>query len=103
AEAEASSSDAGKPRDWFVDRAQETGLRFTYFNGMSGEFYFPEMLPAGVALLDYDNDGDLDVYLVQGQMLGDKTVGEATIQPGALPLKGRLFRNDLQVQPGGTR
>jgi hypothetical protein len=27
--------------DWFVDRAQATGLDFTYFNGMSGDFYFP--------------------------------------------------------------
>ena len=51
------------PNDWFVDRAAEAGLAFTYFNGMSGQFYFPEMLPGGVALLDYDNDGDLDVLL----------------------------------------
>src|SRR4029453_17878838 len=90
--------------DWFVDRAESSGLPFSYFNGMSGDFYFPEMLPAGVALFDYDNDGDLDVFFVQGQMLGDtKTVSQATIQPASLPLKGRLFRNDLQINPDGTR
>ena len=90
--------------EWFVDRAIESGLTFTYFNGMSGEYYFPEMLPGGVALLDYDNDGDLDVFFVQGQMLGaGKTLSDATIPPASVPLKARLFRNDLVVNPDGTR
>jgi hypothetical protein len=90
--------------DWFVDRADAAGLDFTYFNGMSGQFYFPEMLGGGVGLLDYDNDGDLDVYFAQGQMLGaGKTTGQATIPPRSLPLRGRLYRNDLTIQPDGTR
>ena len=104
-----SSEGAGSPRtdqqDWFVERAEAAGLHFVYFNGMSGEFYFPETIPAGVGLLDYDNDGDLDVYLPQGQMLGEgKTLSQALFQPvGPLPLKGRLYRNDLEVRADGTR
>ena len=35
--------------DWFADRAAAAGLDFVHFNGMSGEFYFPEIVPAGVA------------------------------------------------------
>jgi enediyne biosynthesis protein E4 len=95
---------SGEP-DWFVDRAQETGIDFLHFNGMSGEFYFPENMAPGVALFDYDNDGDLDVYLVQGQMLGPgKTPDQALFPPrNRLPLKGRLFRNDLKIQEDGTR
>jgi hypothetical protein len=95
----------GSDQEWFTDRAKDTGLDFVHFNGMSGEFYFPEIMPPGVGLLDYDNDGDLDVYLVQGQMLGaGKTLSQALFPPqGPLPLRGRLYRNDLQVHADGTR
>ena len=72
------------------------GLNFVHVNGMSGKFYFPEVMPPGVALLDYDNDGDLDVYFVQGQMLGGSQAPDPM-------LKGRLFRNDLQVRADGSR
>ena len=95
----------GDAHDWFADRAAAAGLDFVHFNGMSGEFYFPEIVPAGVGLFDYDNDGDLDAYFVQGQMMGEgKTLGDALFEPvGPLPLRGRLYRNDLGVEADGTR
>ena len=97
--------DASDRDDWFADRAEAASLDFVHFNGMSGEYYFPEIIPAGVALLDYDNDGDLDAYFVQGQMMGTgKTFGDALFEPvGPLPLRGRLYRNDLEVADDGTR
>ncbi len=94
----------GEPHadSWFVDRAAAAGIDFVYFNGMSGQFYFPEMLGGGVALLDYDNDGDLDIYFAQGQMLGTgQSVGTPTIAPHSLPLQGRLYRNDTRAGADG--
>ena len=94
----------GAPTDLFVDRAAEAGLDFVHFNGASGRFYYPEILPPGVALLDYDADGDLDAYLVQGRMLGpDATPAHALVPPppGRAPSGGRLFRNDLAPGPDG--
>ena len=52
-------------------------IPFTHVNGAKGSFYMHEIMGPGAALFDYDNDGDLDAFLVQG---------EGT---------SRLFRNDL--------
>ena len=97
--------DANDEHDWFADRADAAGLQFVHFNGMSGELYFPEIMPPGIGLLDYDNDGDLDAFLVQGDMIGPgKTLSDALFKPIApLPLRSRLYRNDLQVAADGTR
>ncbi len=80
----------------FEDIAARAGIDFVHFNGMSGETYFPEMMGAGAAWLDYDLDGDLDLYLVQGAMLGpDKTIKDAVYPPrDKLPLSDRLYRNE---------
>jgi len=90
------------PVEWFTEQAHASGLDFLHFNGMSGELYYPEIMAPGVALLDYDNDGDLDVYVVQGKMLGNKPPGQAVYPPRG-PLGDRLFRNDLTVHDDGTR
>jgi len=42
------------PDGLFTDATATSGLTFTHFNGMSGELYYPEVMPPGVALLDYN-------------------------------------------------
>lgn len=92
-----SASEAGAPaEEWFVDVAGAAGLDFVHVNGMSGERYIAEIMAPGAALFDYDNDGDLDVYAVQGQALR-KGGGD---RPGS---QDRLYRNDLTVRAGGSR
>lgn len=85
---------AGEARgDLFVDRAAELGLEFEHHNGMSGELYFVEMTGAGGAFVDFDGDGDLDVYLVQGHDLGPGVTNTT--------FRDRLFRNDLKHDAAG--
>jgi len=78
------ASDGGtrESADWFSEASEKAGLRFRHVNGMSGGHYMTEIPGSGVALFDYDNDGDLDVFLVQSQG------------------RSRLFRNNL-VETGG--
>ncbi len=86
-----------------ADRTAASGLDFVHFNGMSGAFYFHEIAGSGGALFDYDNDGDLDVYLVQGHMLGGiQDPSEAVFPPARLPTVDRLFRNDLGADANGA-
>lgn len=81
----------------FREAAATTGLLFQHFNGATGNYHLPEIMGAGVALLDYDNDGDLDVYFVQGTVLDQ---GKPLFPPPATQKPGhRLFRNELI--PGG--
>jgi hypothetical protein len=88
----------------FTDIAKTSGLDFVHFNGMSGDYYFPEMTGQGGGFLDYDNDGDLDVYLIQGCMLGHgKTLKDALFPSRDPNPRDRLFRNDLTIDNNGNR
>jgi enediyne biosynthesis protein E4 len=68
----------------FVDDAERDGLIFTFDNGQSRDRQSPESVSGGVGLLDYDGDGWLDVYCVQG--------GPFPPRPGQ-PATDRLFHN----------
>ena len=83
----------------FVDRAAELGVDFTHYNGMTGNLYTAEHMGGAVALFDYDNDGDLDLYLGQGHLLAPaRDSGSSSAAGGAneSTMKDRLFRNDLE-------
>jgi hypothetical protein len=69
---------------WFEEVGERAGMRFVHHSGHGDRFYLPEIIGGGAALFDMDNDGDLDLYLVQSGNLfapGDKQEGN------------RLYRN----------
>ncbi len=84
---------AGEPSASELFREEETGLSFTHHNGASGKFFMTEIMGAGVALFDYDNDGDLDVFLVQ-------SVGESKLFRNELVPTGKLHFTDVTAQSG---
>ncbi len=57
------------PEAPFVDATDRLGLDFHHRVGDQGRRHFPEIIGAGCAVLDYDGDGDLDLYLVQSGSL----------------------------------
>ncbi|MFK8028950.1 MAG: CRTAC1 family protein [Gammaproteobacteria bacterium] len=79
----------------FNDMSQSAGLVFQHDSGATGEFYMPEIMGAGIALLDFDGDNDLDVYVLQGKPLDPKAESATGVQVGH-----KLFRNELN--PSGS-
>ena len=74
--------------DWFEDVTKRSGIDFAYRTGREGEqFTLLESAGGGMALFDFDRDGDLDLFCTGGGKISHppfKVVG----------LPGALFRND---------
>ena len=54
----------------FTDQTRQAGIHFKHTNGASKEKYLPETMGSGGLFFDYDNDGHLDIYLVNSGTLG---------------------------------
>jgi hypothetical protein len=53
----------------FAEIANEAGIAFVHFSGMTTEKHFPTANGSGVALFDYDGDGSLDIYFATCTLL----------------------------------
>jgi hypothetical protein len=61
-------------------------ITWTHTSGASAEKYLPESTGSGCAFLDYDNDGWMDIYLVNS--------GKCDIFTPTQPLRNALYRNN---------
>ena len=72
----------------FVDVTESSGLSFVHQTGALGNRELPETMGGGVALLDYDGDGDLDAYFAQSG-----PVRQPNGDVASAPVPNELFAN----------
>ncbi|MHB8501716.1 MAG: CRTAC1 family protein [Candidatus Acidiferrales bacterium] len=71
----------------FEDVAGKSGLKFELRNGAIGEFHQPELMLGGVAVLDYNNDGCVDIFFTNGAAM-------PSLKKTGPQYFNRLFRNN---------
>jgi hypothetical protein len=69
----------------FTDAARAAGVDFTHLNGASDAKHFPEIMGSGALFFDFDDDGWIDIFLVDGGSFADAAVARRASH--------RLFKN----------
>ncbi len=90
-----------------VDVTADWGIKFRHVSGAFGKKYLPETMGSGVAVLDYDNDGRLDLFLVNGKPWpghpgSPGAAGAGGGEQGPLPTCA-LYRNAGPAPSGAPR
>jgi hypothetical protein len=84
--------DSSKPLPGkFVDVTASLGIHFEYLASHTSKKYLLETMGAGVALFDYDNDGRLDIFLVNGAPITDPEPRDAIPAKTGPQYWNRLF------------
>ena len=78
-----------RPADWFEDVTTRSGVDFTYRNGReAGRLYLIESFGGGTAMVDFDRDGDMDLFFTGGGTISTADPVNIAGRPSA------LFRNE---------
>lgn len=85
---------AGPNTVTFQDVTKASGIHFINYNSPTPEKYLIETMTGGVALLDYDNDGWLDIFLVNGARIKSGQKDNVPLDKSSPDCWNRLYRNN---------
>ncbi len=78
---------ANRPEPLFIEvPTSSSGIEFVHDNAMSPNRYLPESMGPGAAFLDFDNDGWMDIYIVNS--------GRCDFWKPEKPIRNALYRNN---------
>jgi enediyne biosynthesis protein E4 len=86
----------------FSDVAPKSSFRYRTNNSYTGRKYFPQPMCGGVAILDYDRDGLMDVFFSNGARLPEMKKSEAAFHDCLLRNKGDGAFEDVTAKAGLT-
>ena len=84
----------------FKEGAAEAGIEFHFVSGSPDKPFIIETISGGVALFDYDNDGWLDIYLVNGNTVEEFLEGKRTVRNALYRNRGDGTFRDVTLQAG---
>jgi enediyne biosynthesis protein E4 len=82
----------------FTDVASRLSFSYTSNNNFTGRKYFPQPMCGGIALLDYNNDGRLDIFFTNGAKLPELKKTDSSFYNCLLENKGRGRFEDVTAQ-----
>lgn len=93
---------ADKPgtQPWFTDIAPRSRFQYRTNNGLNVRKYFPQPMCGGVGILDYDNDGNMDIFLTNGAHFPDLTKIDPSFYNCLLRNRGDGTFEDVTAKAG---
>ena len=88
AETDSATLASAAPVPPFADRSVQAGVNYRYDSGSSDRLFIADTMGGGVGLFDYDNDGWLDIYFVNGCAIPFDSEGSTASQPACTAIKG---------------
>src|SRR5688572_30197330 len=92
------SGTADRPQ--FVNVAPRSKIPYVTNNHFTGRKYFPQSMCGGVAILDYDRDGRMDIFLTNGAKLPELQKTDSSFYHGLLRNRGDGTFEDLTEKAG---